>query len=142
MNHSQTNVALNFNSRQNYGLSSQPQRKCRVVRQQQIQATTKQNSGQTSDIHTKYIKDVYLLPDPTWETVPRKEKKASLQTHNFVVDAFEIDKQWDLEELTMQFYQLFSAILDKNALDPNHLIGYVVKIHLSNDVLKYYIVLY
>ena len=73
MNHSQTNVALNFNSRQNYGLSSQPQRKCPVVRQQQIQATTKQNSGQTSDIHTKYIKDVYLLPDPTWEMVPRRK---------------------------------------------------------------------
>ena len=101
MNNSQTNVALNFNSRQNYGLSSQPQRKRQVVRQQQIQAPRKRNRGQTSDIHAKYIKDVYLLPDPTWETVPRRQKKAFLQTHNFVVDAFEIDKRWDLEELTI-----------------------------------------
>ena len=100
MNNSQTNVALNFNSRQNDGLSSQPQRKRQVVRQQQIQAPRKRNRGQTSDIHAKYIMDVYLLPDPTWETVPRREKKAFLQTHNFVVDAFEIDKRWDLEELT------------------------------------------
>ena len=73
MNNSQTNVALNFNSRQNYGLSSQPQRKREVVRQQQIQALRKRNRGQTSDIHAKYIKDVYLLPDPRWETVPRRE---------------------------------------------------------------------
>ena len=117
MNNSQTNVALNFNFRQNYGLSSQPQRKRQVVRQQQIQAPRKRNRGQTSDIHAKYIKDDYLLPDPTWETVPRREKKAFLQTHNFVVDAFEIDKRWDLEELTTQFHQLFSAILDENALE-------------------------
>ena len=46
MNNSQTNVALNFNSRQNYGLSSQPQRKRQVVRQQQIQAPRKRNRGQ------------------------------------------------------------------------------------------------
>ena len=111
INNSQTNVALNFNSRQNYGLSSQPQRKRQVVRQQQIQAPRKRNRGQTSDIHAKYIKDVYLLPDPTWETVPRREKKAFLQTHNFVVDAFEIDKRWDLKELTTQFQQFWTRML-------------------------------
>ena len=116
MNNSQTNVALNFNSRQNYG-TSQPQRKRQEVRQQQPQPR-KRNRGQSTDPHAKYIKDVYLLPDPTWATVPRREKKAFLQTHNLVVDAFVIDKRWDLKELTTQFHLLFSVVLDENPLEP------------------------
>ena len=39
---------------------------------QQIQAPRKRIRGQSSYIHAKYIKDVYLLPNPTCETVPRR----------------------------------------------------------------------
>ena len=73
MNNSQANVALNFNSRQNYG-RSQPQRKRREARQQQQAQLRKRNRGQSTDPHAKYIKDVYLLPEKRKESLSANEQ--------------------------------------------------------------------
>ena len=103
------NIAMNFNSRQNYA-RNQPQRKRQVVRQSATQSR-KRNRTQTNDGNETYMKNVFLLPSPTWSTVPRREKKVFLQTHDLVVDAFRIDKRWNYEELKTEFFQLFSTVL-------------------------------
>ena len=103
------NIAMNFNSRQNYA-RNQPQRKRQVVRQSATQSR-KRNRTQTNDGNETYMKNVFLLPSPTWSTVPRREKKVFLEIHNLVVDAFRIDKRWNYEELKTEFFQLFSTVL-------------------------------
>lgn len=101
------NISSCFNPRQNYG-QHQPQRRRQAVRQNPVQ-TTKRSRTQSSETNMKYIKDVFLLPSPLWITVPRRDKKAFLQTNNLVVDAFIIDKRWNLSELKSQFCQLFAS---------------------------------
>ena len=99
------NISSYFNPSQNYG-QHQPQRRRQAVRQNPIQAA-KHSRMQSSKTNIKYIKDVFLLPSPLWITIPRRDKKAFLQTNNFVVIAFIIDKRWNLSELKSQFCQLF-----------------------------------
>ena len=105
----QANIAMNFNSRQNYA-RNQPQRKRQVVGSSATQSR-KRNRTPTSDANATYTKNVFLLPSPTWSTVPRREKKVFLQTQNLVVDAFLVDKRWNYEELKTEFFQLFSTVL-------------------------------
>ena len=116
------NISSHFNPRQNYG-QHQPQRRRQTVRQNPVPAT-KCSRMQSSETNVKYIKDVFLLPSPSWITVPRRDKKAFLQTNNLVVDAFIIDKRWNLSELKSQFCQLFVSVLpdEMNTLEA---IGFV-----------------
>lgn len=120
---SQTTIAGNFNSRQNYS-RNQTQRKRPGSRQTPTQPRKRQQN-QSSDAAFKYIKDVFLLPSPAWATVPRKEKKVFLQTHNFAVDAFLIDKRWNSEQLKKEFSQLFSTALMNDTPEVSESIGYV-----------------
>jgi hypothetical protein len=117
----QRSIAMNFNSRQNYGRINQP-RKRQIVRQTATQSG-KRSRTQSSDANSKYLKNVFLLPSPTWLTVPRRENKMFLQTQNLVVDAFLIDKRWNYEELRTEFSQLFSKVL----LGEYESIGYVTQ---------------
>ena len=106
----QGSIAMNFNSRQNYA-RNQPQRKRQVGKQPATQSRKRIRTQSSDAINAKYMKNVFLLPSPTWSTVPRREKKVFLQTQNLVVDAFLIDKRWNLEELRTEFFQLFSTVL-------------------------------
>ena len=106
---SSSSIAMNFNSLQNYS-HHQPQRKRQGSRIPPTQQLRKRNRTQSAETNTKYLKNVFLLPGPTWTTVPRREKKVFLQTNNLVVDAFPIDKNWKFEELKLQFSQLFASI--------------------------------
>lgn len=44
-------------------------------------------------------KEVILLPDPLWETVPRHAVKAGLIEDGFALNAFRMDKMWTAETL-------------------------------------------
>ena len=101
------NISSYFNPRQNYG-QHQPQRRHQAARQNPVQAT-KCSRTQSRETNMKYIKDMFLLPSPLWITIPRRDKKAFLQTNNLVIDTFIIDKRWNLSELKSQFCQLFMS---------------------------------
>jgi hypothetical protein len=95
-------LQFQFNPRQNYGRSSTTRRRSRQVQSRAPRTVTNNNV---------YIKNIFLLPSPSWVNVPRKESKDYLQTHGLVIDAYEIDKSWDNKELIDRFNELFKDVL-------------------------------
>ena len=53
-------------------------------------------------------KEVMLLPDPSWETVPRHSVKAGLIEDGFALNAFVMDKMWTAETLHKALNDSFS----------------------------------
>lgn len=118
-------IAARFNPRQNYGRSRE-QGQHQRTRLPQPQSR-KRLRTQSSEGNEKYIKDVFLLPSPMWYTVPRREKKVLLQVNNLAVDAFRIDKRWNLDELKTEFSQLFSLALSGKNPGFEKSVGYVLE---------------
>ena len=110
-----------FNPRQNYGRRQERRERRQPIRSQQ--PLRRRQRTQSSDANQVYIKSIFLLPNPTWSTVPRKEKKVWLQLNNFSIDAFRIDKRWGLEELKSEFSQLFSSVLINKSTPHSEPIG-------------------
>ena len=65
----------------------------------------------SSDRNELFLKDVYLLPRPMYDRVPRREAKANLQKEGFCIDAFTFDKRWDEQTLRDKMAMLFCKIL-------------------------------
>ncbi len=64
----------------------------------------------TSDRNEFFLKDVCLLPSPSYIKVPRREAKVSLQRNgNWYVDAYTCDKRWDETTIRNKITQLFQA---------------------------------
>ena len=81
-------LAAGFSSRQNYSSARQP----RVE-------------------PPSYFKDVCVLPNPSWERVPRGKMKVFCINKNMYVDAWEVKKDWDEVTLRGEIRKLFSSIL-------------------------------
>ena len=99
-----TLTPIQFNPHQNYGRSYTPRKK---TRQGQAQG----HAPRRVTNNNVYIKNIFLLPSPSWTKVPSKESKDFLQTHGLVIDAYEIDKSWEYEELVDRFNELFKDVL-------------------------------
>ena len=72
-------------------------------------------SRPVSQATTTVAKQIILLPDPTWASVPRHSTKASLIEDGFVVNAFLVDKQWTARHLYEVFEEAFQAKLQSKA---------------------------
>ncbi|CAB3995268.1 Hypothetical predicted protein [Paramuricea clavata] len=53
------------------------------------------------------LKDVCLLPSPSWKDVPRRAKKQNLVRNNLFVDVWSLDKTWSEEQLRSEILMLF-----------------------------------
>ena len=58
-----------------------------------------------------YFKDVCVLPNPSWERVPRGKMKVFCINKNMYVDAWEVKKDWDEVTLRGEIRKLFSSVL-------------------------------
>lgn len=110
-----------FNSQLNYGnismsRRSRPLRRGRSGNQGRSNMQVRNNgrsSTQTSssDRNELFLKDVYLLPSPAYDRVPRREAKSTLQKEGFCIDAYTFDKRWDEKMIREKMAMLFQNIL-------------------------------
>ena len=89
-------LAAGFSSRQNYSSARQPRMRRQVPRS---------SSGPS------YFKDVCVLPNPSWERVPRGKMKVFCINKNMYVDAWEVKKDWAEVTLRGEIRKLFSSVL-------------------------------
>ncbi len=75
----------------------------------------KKGKGKAKSSVELVIKDVCLLPDPQYDTVPRRQMKEALVTRNLYVDAWTLDKVWQEERLRNELQNLFKEYIS----DPN-----------------------
>ena len=57
------------------------------------------------------IKDVCLLPDPQYCTVPRRQMKEDLVARNLYLDAWTLDKVWSEERLRIELFNIFKEFI-------------------------------
>ena len=81
----------------------------------QVEATTNRLLTETNC----FLKDVCLLPSPSYNKVPRREAKLELQKHSLYIDAFTFDKRWDEKVLREKMWQLFSTQSTEIDLEDN-----------------------
>ena len=58
------------------------------------------------------IKDVCLLPNPGWNSVPRRTVKETLVRQKLYIDAWSMDKSWSEERLKREIRDLFEGRLE------------------------------
>ena len=74
------------------------------------------NTPKPSSERNKYfLKDVCMLPSPTYAKVPRREYKVHMQRRGLYVDAYCFDKRWDERTIRQNVLQLFAAKLTDEA---------------------------
>lgn len=107
-----------FNSQLNYGNVNMGRRsgpirprRSGTRRRSNMQGNGCSSQPSSSDRNELFLKDVYLLPRPTYDRVPRREAKANLQKEGFCVDAYTFDKRWDEQTLRDKMAMLFRKIL-------------------------------
>ncbi|XP_028402076.1 uncharacterized protein LOC114525067 [Dendronephthya gigantea] len=108
-----------FNSHLNYGnvMGRRPgpirPRRSGNRRHSAVQSNNRCSSTQSSssDRNELFLKDVYLLPRPTYDRVPRREAKANLQKEGFCIDAYTFDKRWNEQIIREKMVMLFQNIL-------------------------------
>ena len=107
-------LAAGFSSRQNYSLARQP-RMCRQFPRSSsgcFQPYVRSCGGNRDIVEPpSYFKDVCLLPNPSWERVPRGKMKVLCINKNMSVDAWEVKKDWDEVTPRGEIRKLFSSIL-------------------------------
>ena len=96
---------------QNYGRSREPRRRNRRQTYLTNPCTSNTRAPQTVSKSDFYIKNVILLPAPSYNTVPRGDSKSYLISRGLMIDAFEIDKKWEQEELIARLHELFKNVL-------------------------------
>lgn len=103
-----------YNPRQNYGrATTAPRRRSRqtyLTNQSRSNERTPPPTASKSDF---YLKNVFLLPSPSWDKLPRGDSKEYLNSRGLVIDGFEIDKKWEQEELIARLRELFKETLQK-----------------------------
>ena len=103
-----------YNPRQNYGrATTAPRRRSRqtyLTNQSRSNERTPPPTASKSDF---YLKNVFLLPSPSWDKLPRGDSKEYLNSRGLVIDGFEIDKKWEQEELITRLRELFKETLQK-----------------------------
>ena len=88
-------------------------------RRQGSSASSRSNNKPTSDRNELFLKDVCLLPSPSYNKVPRREAKLELQKRSLYIDAFTFDKRWDEKVLREKMWQLFSTQSTEIDLEDN-----------------------
>ena len=73
--------------------------------------STKKKKGNVKSPVKLVIKDVCLLLDPQYDTVPRRQMKADLVMRNLYVDAWSLDKVWSEERLRNEQQNLFKEYI-------------------------------
>ncbi|CAH3135022.1 unnamed protein product [Porites lobata] len=96
-------LAAGFSSRQNYSSARQPRMRRQVPRSSsgrfQPYARNCSRGGNRDVVEPpSYFKDVCVLPNPSWERVPRGKMKVFCINKNMYVDAWEVKKDWDESE--------------------------------------------
>ena len=110
-------LAAGFSSRQNYSSARQPRMRRQVPRSSsgrfQPYVRNQCSRGGNRDVvePPSYFKDVCVLPNPSWERVPRGKMKVFCINKNMYVDAWEVKKDWDEVTLRGEIRKLFSSIL-------------------------------
>lgn len=109
-------LAAGFSSRQNYSSARQPRMRRQVPRSSsgrfQPYARNCSRGGNRDVVEPpSYFKDVCVLPNPSWERVPRGKMKVFCINKNMYVDAWEVKKDWDEVTLRGEIRKLFSSIL-------------------------------
>ena len=109
-------LAAGFSSRQNYSCARQPRMRRQVPRSSsgrfQPYASNCSRGGNRNVVEPpSYFKDVCVLPNPSWERVPRGKMKVFCINKNMYVDAWEVKKDWDEVTLRGKIRKLFSSIL-------------------------------
>jgi hypothetical protein len=72
-------------------------------------------TSSASDKNEYFLKDVCLLPSPTYTRVPRREYKVDLQRRVLYIDAYSFDKRWDERTVRQNILLLFSVKLTDEA---------------------------
>jgi hypothetical protein len=71
----------------------------------------KKGKGKAKSSVELVIKDVCLLPDPQYCTVPRRQMKEDLVMRNLYVDAWTLDKVWCEERLRNELHNIFKEYI-------------------------------
>ena len=92
-----------YNPCQNYGrATTAPRRRSRqtyLTNQSRSNERTPPPTVSKSDF---YLKNVFLLPSPSWDKLPRGDSKESLNSRGLVIDGFEITRLRELFKETLQ----------------------------------------
>ena len=112
-----------FNPMRNYGLQQRsgpgPTRQRGRSRSNTRRRANNVNHANTpkpsSERNEYFLKDVCLLPSPTYAKVPRREYKVHLQRRGLYVDGYCFDKRWDERTIRQNVLQLFAAKLTDEA---------------------------
>ena len=109
-------LAAGFSSRQNYSSARQPRMRRQVPRSSsgrfQPYARNCSRGGNRDVVEPpSYFKDVCVLPNPSWERVPRGKMKVFCINKNMYVDACEVKKDWDEVTLSGEIRKLLASIL-------------------------------
>ena len=119
------NTEERFNPMLNYGLQQRsgpgPTRQCGRSRSNArcraniVNLANTAKTSSASDKNEYFLKDVCLLPSPTYTRVPRREYKVDLQRRGLYIDAYSFDKRWDERTVRQNILLLFSAKLTDEA---------------------------
>ena len=107
-------LGAGFSSRQNYSSARQPRMSRQVPRSSsgRLQPYVRSCGGNPDVVEPpSYFKDVYVLPNPSWERVPCGKMKVLCINKNMYVDAGEGKKDCDEVTLRGEIRKLFSSIL-------------------------------
>ena len=88
-------LAAGFSSRQNYSSARQPRMRRQFPRSSsgRFQPYVRPRGGNRDVVEPpSYFKDVCLLPNPSWERVPRGKIKVLCTNKNIYVDAWEVKR--------------------------------------------------
>ena len=108
-------LAAGFSSSQNYSSARQPRTRRQLPRSSsgRYQPYNARRGGSNRETHEPacFYKDVCLLPNPSWDRVPRGKIKAFCINQKMYVDAWEVRKEWNEATLRGEIRKLISTIL-------------------------------